>query len=135
VATTERGREAARRHIAHSGRIDVLDLGTDHADLVMLMKILNEEYGVHTLLCEGGARVYGSLLRAGQVDDEFLTLCPTVIGNRPTGPARPSLVEGVAFMPGATPRLRLVSLRRAGDYLFLRSQFCRPHRLGHGSGA
>jgi len=120
VATTERGSEAARR-VRHSGRIDVLDLGRDLADLAKLMRILKEGYGVQTLVCEGGARVYGSLLQAGQVDDEFLTICPLIIGNREVGPARPGLVEGSAFMPGAAPRLRPISLRRAGDYLFLRA--------------
>jgi len=121
VATTERGSEAARR-VRHSGRLDVLDLGRDRADLARLMRILKEGYGVQTLLCEGGARVYGSLLQAGQVDEEFLTICPLIIGNREVGPARPALVEGAAFLPGAAPRVRPISLRRAGDYLFLRAR-------------
>jgi hypothetical protein len=64
------------------------------------------------------------MLAAGQIDEEFLTLSPVMIGNRPPGPARPrpSLVEGVAFAPGAAPIMRPVSLRRAGDHLFLRSR-------------
>jgi hypothetical protein len=47
-----------------------------------------------------------------------------VVGN-PAPPARPrpGLVEGVAFDPDAPPRLRLVSLRRQGDYLFERARF------------
>jgi len=83
--------------------------------------------GYGRLLCEGGPRAYGSLLRAGQIDDEFLTLSPIVIGNHPAGAGRhrPSLIEGVAFAPGETPVQRLLSVRRAGDLLFLRSRYRR----------
>jgi riboflavin biosynthesis pyrimidine reductase len=81
------------------------------------------EYGASSILCEGGSRVYGSLLAAGRVNEEFLTLCPIVIGSSSDRPARPSLIEGVAFPPGATPRTKLISLRRAGDYLFLHSRY------------
>ena len=59
-----------------------------------------EAYGVATVLCEGGPRAYGSLLAAGCLDDESLTLSPAVIGATPDRP-RPSLVEGVAFPLGA----------------------------------
>jgi len=86
------------------------------------MAALRHDYGVRTLLCEGGPRVYGSLLGAGLVDDEFLTLSPGVIGSEP-GKRRPGLVEGRAFTPQNAPRSALVSLRRAGDHLFLRSRY------------
>ncbi len=89
------------------------------------MAALRRDYHIRALLCEGGPRVYGSLLRGRQLDDEFLTLSPIIVGNRPpeAGRPRPSLVEGVAFAPGATPVQRLLGVRRAGDHLFLRSRF------------
>jgi riboflavin biosynthesis pyrimidine reductase len=79
--------------------------------------------GVRTLVCEGGPRVYGSLLAAGVELDEFLTLSPLVLGDDEIGPKRPSLVEGVRFAPGAAPRSRLLSVRRGGDHLYLRSRY------------
>jgi hypothetical protein len=38
-------------------------------------------------------------------------------------PGNRSLVEGAAFAPGAAPSSTLISLRRGGDYLYLRSRY------------
>jgi riboflavin biosynthesis pyrimidine reductase len=98
------------------------DEGDDAVDLRTLAASLGAR-GVRTLLCEGGPRVYGSLISSGLGFDEFLTLSPLVLGESSDGPPRPSLVEGTAFAPGATPSSRLLSVRRGGDYLYLRSRY------------
>lgn len=127
IATTTRGVAKARAVLGDRANATVRDFGVESVDPVALMAVLRREYGVRSLLCEGGPRVYGSLLGAGQVDDEFLTLSPIVIGNHPAGNERPrpSLVEGIAFAPGQEPRQRLPTIRRAGDHLFLRSRYQR----------
>ena len=123
IATTMHGARAARDTAAGAG-VEVFELGTETVDVPRLLTALREARGVTTVLSEGGPRVYGSLLRAGAVDDEFLTVCPKVLGDSSARePRRPSLVEGVAFSPDDTPRSRLLSVRRAGDYLFLRSRY------------
>jgi 5-amino-6-(5-phosphoribosylamino)uracil reductase len=123
VATTERGRAQAEARLRGcAARLDVLALGATAADLGALVRTLHERYGVRALLCEGGPRVYGAMLQAGLVDEEFLTLSPLMVGEAP-GTPRPSLVEGTAFAPGRAPRSTLVSLRRMGDHLFLRSRW------------
>ena len=128
VATTERGRAQAESRLRGcAARLDVLALGDTAADLQTLVRTLHERYGVRRLLCEGGPRVYGAMLQAGLVDEEFLTLSPLIVGEAPGAP-RPSLVEGAAFAPGRAPRSTLVSLRRAGDLLFLRSRWTYHHR-------
>jgi riboflavin biosynthesis pyrimidine reductase len=68
-----------------------------------------------------------ALLQAGLVDEEFLILSPLMVGEA-LGTPRPSLVEGSAFAPGRAPRSTLVSLRRAGNHLFLRSRWTDHHR-------
>jgi riboflavin biosynthesis pyrimidine reductase len=123
VVTTTRGRDRARELVSLPADIDVLALGDDQVDPRTLIRVLHDDYGASSILCEGGSRVYGSLLAAGQVNEEFLTLCPIVIGSSPDRAARPSLIEGVAFSPGATPRTKLISLRRVGDYLYLHSRY------------
>jgi riboflavin biosynthesis pyrimidine reductase len=75
--------------------------------------------GAVTILCEGGPRLFGQLLAAGLVDELFLTVSPQVAG-RSGSEGRPGLVAGAAFAAGVAPRLRLRSLRWAGDHLFLR---------------
>lgn len=127
VATTTRGAARARALLGDRANLAVRDFGAESVDPAALLAALRREYGVAALLCEGGPRTYGSLLGAGLVDDEFLTLSPIIIGAHPpgAGPHRPSLVEGVAFSPEHPPTQRLLHLRRVGDHLFLRSRYRR----------
>jgi 5-amino-6-(5-phosphoribosylamino)uracil reductase len=127
IATTSAGKERAEALLKDaSAQIEVLDLGADTVDLHRLVRLLHSTYRVKSLLCEGGPRVYGSMLQAGLVDDEFLTLSPVMLGSD-DGPKRPSLVEGVRFAPGKAPRSTLLSLRRVGDHLFMRSRWTYHH--------
>jgi len=125
VATTSAGARVARRHTLPAGRLDVLELGEEMVDVAALAELLYHRYEVRTLLCEGGPRVYGSVLAAIRPLDEFVTLAPIVIGDSEDGPRRPALVEGVRFPPADAPRSRLLSVRRGADYLFLHSRYDR----------
>jgi riboflavin biosynthesis pyrimidine reductase len=62
------------------------------------------------------------MLGAKLIDEEFLTLSPIVIG-QDSARSRPGLIEGVPFTPENAPRSIPISLKRAGDYLFLRSKY------------
>jgi riboflavin biosynthesis pyrimidine reductase len=133
VATTTRGAERAK-HITCKAKLEVLALGDDSVDIRQLCQVLHSTYQVKTLLCEGGPRTYGSFIAAHCIDEEFLTLAPTVVGNNVVGndsskTSRPGLIEGVAFMPDNYPTSKPVSLRRAGDHLFLRSRYEYPKNL------
>jgi riboflavin biosynthesis pyrimidine reductase len=121
VATTARGAERARALEGCAARLDVAALGDEAVDVRELLRRLAGD-GVRTVLCEGGPRAYASLLRAGCVDEEFLTLSPVVVGGG-AGTSRPALVEGAAFAPGSHPRSVPVALHRAGDLLYLRSRY------------
>jgi riboflavin biosynthesis pyrimidine reductase len=122
VICTSQAGGANARAIPHHGRLDVLEFGENSVDLHAMMRELKTKYGIQFLLCEGGPRVYGSLLAAGLIDDEFLCLSPIVIGQTSES-TRPSLVQGIAFTPENAPRSRLLSLRRAENHLFLRSRY------------
>lgn len=101
--------------------VEVISLGEESVDLQKLVTLLYETYGVQTLLCEGGSRVMANLLDAGLVDEEFVTFCPNFIGRTPTR-HRPSYTEGVAWTPTTAPYSKPLSLRRADDMLYLRTQ-------------
>jgi riboflavin biosynthesis pyrimidine reductase len=77
--------------------------------------------GARVALCEGGPHLFGQLLGAGLVDELFLTLAPQIIG-RDEAVRRLALVEG-SSAAGRGRWSRLVSVRRAGDDLFLRYRF------------
>jgi 5-amino-6-(5-phosphoribosylamino)uracil reductase len=119
LATTSKGMENARQ-IQHP-QLDLLEFAGDLVDLRQLVRILFEKYNVRTLLCEGGANVFGGMLAAGLIDEEFVTWCPTFVGRAPDA-FRPSYCEGIAWTPDAAPYSRPVSLHKGGDYLYLRTR-------------
>jgi riboflavin biosynthesis pyrimidine reductase len=125
LATTTRGAARARALPSTRARLDVVELGASAVDVRALLDLLHDSYGVATVLCEGGPRAYGSLLAAGCLDDEFLTLSPVVVGSAPDAP-RPGLVEGVTFRATSHPWSRPLTVHRAGDLLFLRSRYAFP---------
>ncbi|NTU83032.1 MAG: deaminase [Chloroflexales bacterium] len=123
IATTATGEARARVAAGHLPHLAYHISPGEEVDLAALMASLRADHGAQTVLSEGGARVYGELLRARLIDEVFTTASPIIVGNRPQpAPPRPTLVEGVAFSPDAPPRLRLLSLRRHGDYLFQRAR-------------
>lgn len=124
IATTADGAAVARAQLGERPHVSYHVSQGDDVDLAGLLRDLRLQSGVNTLLSEGGARTYGALIAARLIDDVFLTLSPVVVGNRtPPQPPRPGLVEGVAFSPASPPTLRLISLRRHGDYLFQRARY------------
>lgn len=76
------------------------------------------------VLLESGPMSTSRFLAEGGVDEIFLTSAPVFVG-RGSEPATLGLVEGRVFRPG-TLGGRLLSLRRSGDYLFLRYAIVRP---------
>lgn len=124
IATTRDGAKTANGRLRGVPNIEVRPFGDETVDLSQLSKYLRTERGIGSMLCEGGAHVYGAMIAAEQIDDEFLTLSPILVGNRPHGDGkpRPSLVEGVAFNPERPPMHHLLSVRRHESHLFLRSR-------------
>jgi diaminohydroxyphosphoribosylaminopyrimidine deaminase/5-amino-6-(5-phosphoribosylamino)uracil reductase len=72
--------------------------------------------GVLHVLCEGGAGLAASLIRAKLVDELILFIAPVVIGG-----------DGVAAISGAgwplanVPRMRIVETRQVGDDVMIRA--------------
>jgi riboflavin biosynthesis pyrimidine reductase len=89
----------------------VIDSGED---LPLLMARLREDYGVRSVLCEGGPTLNSHLLAAGVVDELFLTLSPKLVGGQAalTIVAGPELAEPVD--------LELVWTLKGGDSMFTR---------------
>jgi riboflavin biosynthesis pyrimidine reductase len=116
VVTTETG--AKQLHGHDIAVVIAGDTEGNGVDFHRAFDILFNEFGIATLECEGGPRLYGELVSRRLIDDEFLTLSPVLIGG-----GRPGLIEGISFAPGNPHRAHLRSLRRAGDHLFMRSGY------------
>lgn len=119
VVTGKAGEKASRQLLRQSAsNCELLVCGDEFVDVPKFCDVLANKFGVHSLLCEGGPRVYGSLLGASMPVDEFTTIAPVIIGASESI-RRPGLVEGCAFAPDNAPRGRLQSVRKGGDSLFL----------------
>ena len=83
-------------------------------DLPLLHARLREEYGVRSILCEGGPTLNSHLLAAGLADELFLSFSPKLLGGAAafTIVAGRELVEPVELEP--------LWVLRAGDELFTR---------------
>ncbi len=116
VATTRAGRARLR---AEHPRLSVLPTApADHVDLPRLMGRLKAR-GWTTVLCEGGPILIGELVRAGLLDELFLTVAPTLAGRRPGRP-RPGVIDGLELLPRHRAALALLGVRRHGSLIFLR---------------
>ena len=75
---------------------------------------LRRDFGVRSLLCEGGPTLFGSLLGEGLVDELFLTLAPKLAGGR----GGPTISSGTELSEPRT--LTLLWLPDVTESLFLR---------------
>jgi riboflavin-specific deaminase-like protein len=95
-------------------QVTVVPLDPEEHTLTTAMHRLRTEFGVATLLCEGGPTLFGSLLHEGLVDELFLTLAPKLVG----GGHGPAVTSGAAL---PEPRqLRTVWLLERDDALYIR---------------
>ena len=103
-----------RRLDACPAQVELCALPHEELTFTMALKLLRRDYGVGTLLCEGGPTVFGALLAEGLVDELFLTLAPKLTG----GGHGPSVTAGPELGQPATLTLRWLLERRQS--LFVR---------------
>lgn len=92
--------------------IPYLVVGLEHVNLPAAMSLLGSELQVRTVVCTGGGRLGGALLRSGLVDEVDVDVLPFVIGGQGT----PSLFDASPLGPDDLPlRLNLMSAEQLGD--------------------
>jgi riboflavin biosynthesis pyrimidine reductase len=116
VLTTERAAEDLRAAVPSTAEVVAVNAG-DRVDLGLALAALRER-GHGVILSEAGPTVFGQLLAKWLVDELFLTISPLVAGRGDE--RRLGLAEGAELLPQTTDPAELLSLRRAGAYLFLR---------------
>ena len=124
VMTTPAGRDALTTAGAAklpSVQIHALDSSSGALDPLAILRLLHAQYGIRSLLHEGGPSLFGEFMAAQAVDELFLTLSPQIAG-RMSGATRPALVQGTEFMPECAPWFQLLSVKQSADHLYLRYQ-------------
>jgi riboflavin biosynthesis pyrimidine reductase len=122
VITTSAGRdELTRRGAATPGSVEIIALDSSSGSIApqAILQLLQSQFGIKTLLHEGGPTLFGQFLAADAVDELFLTLSPQIAG-RKGDVTRPAVVQGVQFAPDSAPRFQMVSVREQAAYLYLR---------------
>jgi riboflavin biosynthesis pyrimidine reductase len=122
VITTSAGRdELSRRGAATLDSVEVHALNSSNGSIAPreILQLLQSQYGVKTLLHEGGPMLFGKFLAEDAVDELFLTLSPQIAG-RERDVTRPAFVQGVQFMPDSAPWFQMVSVKEHAGYLYLR---------------
>lgn len=122
VVTTAAGRdELTRRGVAALSSVEVHALDSRGGGIAAgaMLQLLQSQFGVKTLLHEGGPTLFGQFLAAGAVDELFLTVSPQIAG-RKADSTRPAIVQGVEFAPDSAPQFEIVSVKENAAYLYLR---------------
>jgi riboflavin biosynthesis pyrimidine reductase len=116
VVTTKSGARALEGRL--SERSDVLTFEKDgRVDVEGAVSELRRR-GYDVLLTEGGPHLMGDLIRANLLEELFLTVSPTLAGRDEK--ERLGMLAGIEVLPERQTWTRLLSVRRNGDFLFLR---------------
>jgi len=121
VITTSAGKdELIRRGVAALDSVEVHALNSSGGSVApeAILQLLQSQFGVQTLLFEGGPTLFGQFLAADAVDELFLTLSPQIAG-RERDVTRPAIVRGVQFMPDSAPWFQMISVKQQAAHLYL----------------
>ncbi len=116
ILTTESVNGKRANLFSHTGA-NIVRCGFDKIDFIKALKILKDQWGVKTLLCEGGGSLNSALFNIGVVKELYLTICPLIFG----GKSAPTIADGdgIASLKNAV-KLSLISKKRVCEELFLR---------------
>jgi riboflavin biosynthesis pyrimidine reductase len=117
---------------AREAQIKIVSVGEGSiVDIPAAMRVLRQDHGIRTLLCEGGPTLYGEMLNRQLVDEEFRTLSLQVLGKTTKPPIeRPTPYGHLSYVPETAPWFRLISLHYALPYhAFLRVRYEGPRKL------
>jgi riboflavin biosynthesis pyrimidine reductase len=96
--------------------------GASSVDLVEAVSLLREQFGIHTLLLEGGGHINGAFLQAGLVDEVSLLMVPGIDGRHHI----PAVFDGVNPSRKTAVPLKLKSVeQRENDALWIRYEVVR----------
>jgi riboflavin biosynthesis pyrimidine reductase len=104
--------------------ISYIVAGESSVDLARAVELLAEQFGIRTLLLEGGGHINGGFLAADLVDEVSLLLLPGIDGRREIA----AVFDGISADRQTATQLKLKSLEQRGhDTLWIRYEVVR-HR-------
>jgi 2,5-diamino-6-(ribosylamino)-4(3H)-pyrimidinone 5'-phosphate reductase len=96
--------------------VKIIRAGKSRVNLVKLMPLLYN-YGIKSILLEGGGNLNWSFIKEDLVDEMRLTIAPWIVG----GKNATSLVEGNGFEKMIqAPRFKLIEVVKRNDYVVIK---------------
>jgi riboflavin-specific deaminase-like protein len=93
-------------------QVEVVEVQSGESMLAVAFEHLRKRHDVRLLLCEGGPTLFGAMLRAGLVDELFLTIAPKLVG----GGSGPAVLSGPELPMPAQVELKWLLERRSSLY-------------------
>jgi 5-amino-6-(5-phosphoribosylamino)uracil reductase len=97
-----------------AAQLEVVGIDPGELTLTTVLRRLRADFGIRSLLCEGGPTLFNGLLHERLVDEVFLTLAPKLSG----GGAEPAITSGPELPE--LQRMNLVWALEHSDSLYLR---------------
>ncbi|MBV8429784.1 MAG: dihydrofolate reductase family protein [Solirubrobacterales bacterium] len=95
-------------------QLEVVNLDPGELTLTTALRCLRSQFGIRSLLCEGGPTLFNGLLHERLADEMFLTLAPKLVG----GGMEPAISNGPEL--GELQSLALVWALESASSLYLR---------------
>lgn len=117
IVTTEKGRDEEKiKQIRERGK-DCLICGEDKVDFVELERQLEENYGITSLMVEGGGFLNWHIFNQDIVDEIILMQLPIIIG----GSTNITLVDGDGYQQlSFTKKFKVVEIQPKDNYTLMR---------------
>lgn len=123
VFSTQRMPQKTRTLLVPLADLWLFDAGK--VDLAASLRILRSEYGIRTLICEGGPTLFRSLLDIGAMDELRLTWASVIFG----GSGAPTLTTLPGPFLGKTIHAQLVKMEPGGRECYLTYRIRKASRL------
>lgn len=133
IVTSKEGADRLTPQLSSHPHVQIIAAGGSRVDLPLAMQLLRSQLNLRYLLCEGGPRLYGSMLRENLIDEKFLTVSPVEVGQEvppeqekldsellDNTELRPTIFGGYGFIKEMAPWWTWVSCRKVRDHQFNR---------------
>ncbi|MDF5719794.1 MAG: RibD family protein [Rhizonema sp. PD37] len=114
IFTTRTGLERSPDATTLQKLANVVELGDTDLNWDRAYTLISEK-GINKVVALGGGSLTAALVKAGRIDDWWLTIWPVIFG----GHNAPTPVAGEGFLPAQAPQLHLVETRQIESELFL----------------
>lgn len=133
IVTSAEGEKNLRLRFGQQSSVRIIAAGEGRdVDLTRAVRLLRQEHGIRTLLCEGGPGLYGEFLTKQMIDEDFRTISMQVLGESTVaGVDRPTTYGRVSYVPETAPWYRMISLHYAlPHHVFVRLRYEGPKTFG-----